>query len=297
MKAIAVVVTYNRLTLLKESIAALLAQTRPTDAVLVINNNSTDGTEEWLATQPVTMITQENNGGASGFYRGIKEAYTQGADWVWLMDDDTIPSPGALEQLLRCAGNSVLNDAGFFLSKATWTNGEPHIMNLPDIRTFVQDKPFNLYDQHGVLRVQAASFVSLLVSRKAVQACGLPVKEFYIWLDDFEYTSRITRAGFPGYYAGRSVVLHKTATNYSADLFTAQRKEDWKHIYGVRNALFVKKMRKGTFKFWTSVLKNYLIVPFTILKRRKDDKIHFIKVVWKGTSKAIGFNPQIEKLP
>ena len=51
-KVIAVVVTYNRQALLSECITALRKQSRPLDAILVINNGSTDGTEDWLRQQP-----------------------------------------------------------------------------------------------------------------------------------------------------------------------------------------------------------------------------------------------------
>ena len=47
---IAVVVTYNRLTLLQRNISCLRAN-RPVDRILVINNGSTDGTAQWLDTQ------------------------------------------------------------------------------------------------------------------------------------------------------------------------------------------------------------------------------------------------------
>ena len=50
-KVIAVVVTYNRLALLSECVTALRNQSRQLDSILVINNGSTDGTEEWLKSQ------------------------------------------------------------------------------------------------------------------------------------------------------------------------------------------------------------------------------------------------------
>ena len=67
----AVVVTYNRLNDLKLCIDSLNQQTRPLDAIIVINNGSTDGTSGWLAEQNgLTVITQSNLGGAGGFLAG-----------------------------------------------------------------------------------------------------------------------------------------------------------------------------------------------------------------------------------
>jgi len=153
MRTIAIVVTYNRLPLLKECIGALLAQTRRPDEIVVINNSSTDGTEEWLHTQPVVVVTQPNGGGAAGFHRGIREAYGRGADWIWLMDDDTIATPTALEHLLGAA--TAIDNVGYAGSKVEWTDGSPHLMNLPDIKTYTHDVAFNRYDAHGLYLVNA----------------------------------------------------------------------------------------------------------------------------------------------
>ena len=93
MKVIAVVVTYNRLELLKRNISCL-RRNRPLDTILVVNNGSTDGTAQWLATQSgLHVINQENVGGSGGFYTGIREAFLQEADWIWCMDDDVFPRP------------------------------------------------------------------------------------------------------------------------------------------------------------------------------------------------------------
>src|SRR3954447_15177950 len=99
----AVVVTYNRVELLRECLTALEAQTRPLDRILVIDNKSTDGTAEMVRSEhPGVELVElpENRGGAGGFYEGTRRAYDDGYDWLWLMDDDTIPNATALEKLL-----------------------------------------------------------------------------------------------------------------------------------------------------------------------------------------------------
>ncbi|RYZ98092.1 MAG: glycosyltransferase, partial [Sphingobacteriaceae bacterium] len=86
---VGVVVTFNRLDLLKNCITSLKRQTRSLDQIIVVNNGSTDGTEKWLNEQQgLIVIHQENSGGAGGFHRGMKEGYEHNYDWIWVMDDD-----------------------------------------------------------------------------------------------------------------------------------------------------------------------------------------------------------------
>src|ERR671932_422316 len=97
----AVVVTYNRQGDLAACIDSLRRQTRKLDAIIVINNGSTDGTADWLVSQPsLTVVTQDNQGGAGGFATGIDTAYKAGYDWLWCMDDDCLATPNELEMLM-----------------------------------------------------------------------------------------------------------------------------------------------------------------------------------------------------
>ena len=134
MKVNCVIVTYNRLALLKECLAAIEKQTYPIHKVIVIDNCSTDGTEEYLkayAVRPQFQIirTEQNIGGAGGFSLGVKTSVSGGGDYTWMMDDDTIPSPKALEALMQTATQS--NDIGFVCSKVLWTDNTLHPRNIP----------------------------------------------------------------------------------------------------------------------------------------------------------------------
>jgi GT2 family glycosyltransferase len=210
------------------------------------------------------------------------------------MDDDTIPTPTALEALTTASKQVGL---GFLASKVVWTDQTPHLMNLPNIKIYnKKGQPFNLFDEQGLTLVDAASFVSLLVSRTAVEAVGLPIKEFFIWHDDTEFTERITQAGFMGGYVSNSLVLHKTPYNHHSNLYVDDVKNLWKYQYGLRNELFALRNRKGTTKFWQQFLKRVFVFPFRILRKRKDAKWPFIKTVWKAAFNAVNFNPEIEKL-
>ena len=132
-KIAAVVVTYNRYSLLTECINALKCQTYSLFDILIIDNASTDGTgeklKEFVDQGSIQYFnTGSNIGGAGGFNYGIRTAYELGYDYFWLMDDDTIPSETALEQLLK-AKKILCDDFGFLCSNVLWTDGSVHLQN------------------------------------------------------------------------------------------------------------------------------------------------------------------------
>jgi rhamnopyranosyl-N-acetylglucosaminyl-diphospho-decaprenol beta-1,3/1,4-galactofuranosyltransferase len=237
----AVVVTYNRKALLRECLQALLAQTRPVSKILVIDNLSSDGTPEMVLAQfpserfaQIELITLASNvGGAGGFHEGLKQAAAAGYEWLWLMDDDTIPQPDALEQLFTARDRFPTESRPDLLaSRVVWTDGTLHSMNMPFQRQ--DDPPYAvLAAACGTLSLRAATFVSLLLHRRYVERFGLPYADYFIWGDDTEYTARILREE-RGILAPQSVVVHRTPTNH-----TAMTAEPPKFYYFVRNELWM----------------------------------------------------------
>jgi GT2 family glycosyltransferase len=230
----AVVVTRDRLALLKQCVEALRGQTRPPDRILVLDNASSDGTAEWLAAQDgvETLRLEENGGGAGGFHAGLERAHAEGAEWVWLMDDDTIPRPGALEALLRPETDAILR-----ASVAVWKDGRLHPMNVPGLERD-RIEPLVAAAPERVLPLRTATFVSLLVHREAVKRFGLPEARYFIWSDDIEYTARVTRGGGSAVLVPDSVVEHRTAKPYTAVTSAGER-----FYYHARNTLYMVRGR------------------------------------------------------
>ena len=231
----AVVVTYNRRDLLAEALSAVLAQSRAPDAVLVIDNASTDGTTEMVRARfpSVRLATaRRNTGGAGGFAYGLALALAGAADLVWLMDDDTVPEPGALRAMLDARALHPGRPPALIASRVVWTDGRPHPMNTPRVKPFVSKKERAAAATAGCLPIRSASFVSILVDAGLCRARGLPQADYFLWNDDFEFTTRLLR-GQAGLLCPASVVVHKTATFGTTDADPGQR-----FFYEVRNKVW-----------------------------------------------------------
>lgn len=223
----AVVVTYNRLADLKKCLDTLREQTRPLDTIFVINNGSTDGTEEWLATQPdLRVTTQANLGGAGGFAAGIDTAYKAGYTWLWCMDDDCLAAPDALANLLNSPnlGPCIKNSMSVSV-------------NSRDELAFFVDRPNQAYrkvsDMTGLDLIYgvASFFNGTLVHSEVVKAIGIPDKELFIWGDEVEYMTRAQKMGFPVVTVPSSVFYHPASFDRDGIPWPAA----WKQYYAVRN--------------------------------------------------------------
>lgn len=290
---VAIVVTYNRCSLLLECIQALKNSEGEMD-ILIINNASTDNTEEICRTfsdDPGVKYynTGKNLGGAGGFHYGIKKAYELGYSYFWLMDDDTIVEKNSLSAILTTAKN-VGDNYGFISSLAQWIDGTPCVMNWHEIASD-WDKNKNEIAQ-GIVKIQCATFVSLFIRREVVEKVGLPIKQYFIWGDDTEYCYRISRQ-FPCYLSSQSVVLHKMQSNEGTNLLQMIDPNRIERIYySIRNDCCTSKKRG--FGQFLKFSKNWLKKLGAVLFKRNKYKCKKIKILLKGYFGGLFFNPKID---
>ena len=289
----AVIVTYNRKDLLKACVEHVIAQEGACCDVLVIDNHSTDGTK--AALQPFIDAgridyadTGSNLGGAGGFSFGIRCAAERGYDRIWVMDDDCMPEPDALAALLR-ADRSLNGEYGFLSSRVLWKDGSLCDMNLQR-ETLTKDlKGFGRRLQPVVM----ASFVSLFLKRETVLELGLPIKEFFIWTDDWEYTRRISRE-YPCYAVADSTVVHLSKSNIGANIATesADRLDRFDYLY--RNDVYLYR-REGLrgFAYEAVRLSGHCL---RVLLKAKDHKRERLRKIIGGTRNGFSFHPPVEKL-
>lgn len=256
----AAVVTYNRGALLVECLDALLAQSSPLAKVVVIDNASTDGTPELLRERglldqdAVTYERLERNLGSSGGFARAIDLAREGADWIWVMDDDAEPTGTALEELLASRwaddpgtmmlAQNVVNPGGSLQLGARGQFGKRAIALPPE-------------EHVDGVQLGFATFVGVLVRGEAARATDPPMPEFFIWCDDYEWCLRLRRFGSirlvpasqilhkdvgHGFETRRSRVVNRlTGWRYGATPYAGF----WRNICGARNWVWIRKTYFG----------------------------------------------------
>lgn len=290
-KVMAIIVTYNRKELLKECINNLLNQDYKNCEVLVVDNASTDGTKEYITSELKNkkvhyVNTGCNLGGAGGFNYGMKKAYKFDCDYMWLMDDDCMVHNDSLIELLNASEN-LKEEYGFLASKVLWKDDSICKMNIPKktFSTWLKD-----YDKN-YQAIEMSSFVSLFLKSSIVKEFGLPIRDFFIWTDDWEYTRRISRK-YKCYYISSSVVTHKSKQNIGASIAeeNSERLGRFKYLYRNDCVLYRREGIKGKLLFKLRITLHKL----RIYKSNKADKKDRIKIINEAIKNGKKFFPKIE---
>ena len=266
-RIVAVVVTFNRLELVRRLVDRL-GEVHGLDEVVVVDNASTDGTGEWLATQDVVGRTLARNvGGAGGFHAGLKLAVERGADLVWLMDDDGLPDPDCLDLLLAHRGDLD------FWGPAVVDESDPERLvfpiRLPGGTRVVHD--VGAVDRAavaGLLRDVVIPFNGVLVTRALAEQIGYPREEFFIWGDDHEYRLRAERAGARIATVAAARVRHPSVGDLGTPMMFGRTTynhspSDLKHYCMARNNLVNLRDYKGPLHATAFVVKTAWFYTFT----------------------------------
>ncbi|MFG1495197.1 glycosyltransferase [Saccharospirillum sp. HFRX-1] len=277
-----VLVTFNRLSLLQDTLDALAMQTRHVDDVYVVNNASTDGTTEFLNNyrgplrlHHLSMI--DNLGGAGGFSIGVEAAYRDGADQLWLMDDDVVPKADCLAQLLAqndpvmaCLredrNGQLVERAGLIYDLERWWTANPRRDSIEDLYPNSDSVPENL-------SLAFATFEGLFIHRDVVKAIGWPDPRYFIFLDDVDYSLRIRRAGYQIKLANKAILRRQLDMVDVTEL-------NWKSGYIYRNFFYIHFIYGNNWavrnKPLLLVLAATFVKPFTLNGYRE------LPIIWRA---------------
>ncbi|MFT4286872.1 glycosyltransferase family 2 protein [Nocardioides sp.] len=241
-----VVVTYNRAELLAGLLRGLAELERAPDAVIVVDNASTDHTAQVLAGSSLpglqVITSAENLGGAGGFHAGVRAAYRQGFDRIWLMDDDVVPAPDCLSVLMAQDEDclmAVRESTGGDLAEYAATRFD--LANPLAIRpktASVVTAYRTRAEMPERVELENVAFEGFMIRRRVVEAIGLPDESFFIFYDDVDFALRARRAGFRIWAVRDARLIRQIDFSQQHDL------AGWKGFYMYRN-LFAVHFRYG----------------------------------------------------
>lgn len=276
----AVVVTFNRANLLRKCLQALLAQSRPLDHILIVNNKSTDNTAQLLSEefpQLEVMHMTENTGGSGGFAAGMKEAHERGFDWLWIMDDDVEAYPDALETLLRYRDLSDYVHMRKDLADGNWHFEGIWDLTVLTVRMFPREISFANGKEWIV--VNYSNFEGPLIHRRVIDKIGLPDTRYFMYGDDVIYG---LLASF------HTNLLYVNHTGFKKDFGWSKAMDRMSYYFTFRNNyLTLEHLRaiglhvSGT-SMWICTIRNLLWCLRHILTQPGQRKWNNLTAVWQG---------------
>lgn len=234
----AAVATFNRRDVLRESLTALLAQSRQLDEIIVIDNASSDGTAAMVAEEfPLVRLVQlaENTGAAGGFAAGLEEGVSRGHDWVWVFNDDDFPQPETLATMLDTAA-TLPPHTGLVGCARRDAAGKPYALGA---RWRHRHMPVPRADPTGPpLALDVITFSGTLVKSALVRQVGVPKRQFFMMIEDLDYCLRTRSAGWEIYVVPQPLVTSLT-------MGSEGKAPPWRGYYQTRNQLTMTLERRS----------------------------------------------------
>ncbi len=248
MLPVAVLVpSFNRGPELGSCLRALEEQAYRGFDTLVIDNGGDEGVAALLAREfphVATLKIDEPVGSAGGFAAGLQAARERGAEWCWLIDDDMIPDPPALERLVAAACAQPEHVYG---SVAVDPETRSTLCWYTTIRrdgrwSTVRDR--EALGDDPLVEAMEMGYMGLFLPRAVLDQVGYPEPRLFTKVDDVDYYLRIRQAGFRMFYVTGSLVVHPAA-EYARPWPIGRAwafpvlAEPWKEYYLTRNSMYV----------------------------------------------------------
>lgn len=277
-----IVVTFNRKDILQQAINSLLNQTLTPKKIIVADNASTDGTDAMMEerfadnSQIKYVRLNENGGGSAGFYRGFQEALKEDVDWISVSDDDALYAKDFFEKIAQQT-KRYPNIKAF--SGSVYTNGNQleklHRRRVKNWNVITEEE-VPQSDYKGNFKYDLFTFVGVVFNKKLIEKIGLPMKDYFIWYDDSEYSLRVRKY---------TEVLNVSAAKIYHKVNKPKQqgwKPNWREYYGMRNriqtikkhghpylltriyiyGMFIKKMIGNTVKSERKGYRKYMYHSF-----------------------------------
>jgi rhamnopyranosyl-N-acetylglucosaminyl-diphospho-decaprenol beta-1,3/1,4-galactofuranosyltransferase len=264
----AVIVTYNRLDTLKTALAHIQAQTVPPASIVIVDNNSTDGTREYLHTQHgngnIYCLYMESNTGSAGAIAAAMEFGMEHGhyDYFWILDDDTFYASNALGDLIESIEQSEFSMIGLHGA---------HIK---------MGRKIQVTDAVRLQEVDYAMIDGAIIKADVVRQLGTVCPEFFMMCDDHEYSVRLQRNGH------KIGVLKNGADNrlYLGGGGQFTKATLWRGYYSARNHIFIiKKHFSFVNLLGYSLLQAKLLITAALKAPDRVQRVKFrLMGIWHG---------------
>lgn len=286
-KIAAVIVTYNRKDYLINCLTVIRRQTLSPDIIYIVDNHSTSDTADILLEKKIITVTpdlntsedvvidsqinslnnsshpilikyiykSENTGGAGGFYTGMKMAYDDDNEWLWMMDDDGLPAEDSLEQLFL---NSIKYNIDF--ANALVINIEDRV-SLSFGELLKGKKNIADYKDTEIIYNAVNPFNGTFINRRIPENIGFIKKEMFIWGDETEYLQRTIKNKFTVATIVQSIHYHPKIKGDTVRLFPfIERwvifiKPEKNSLIYYRNLGYINYVYNSKFRFYMTLVK------------------------------------------
>lgn len=207
--------------------------------IVLVDNGSVDSSEmilNQMFSDIKILQTGENLGFAGGNNIGIRYSLQHSADYVWLLNNDTVVEDSSLDHLVK--GAEACPDVGIVGSKILILSN-PNVLNCAGSKVSIVDGTSehigsNQEDNGQYDKIVKAEFLtgcSILVSRRMIETVGLIPEEYFLYFEETEWCFKARSRGFCLVFMPFSRVYHKVSAS-------VMKTPSIKTYYFTRNRLF-----------------------------------------------------------
>jgi hypothetical protein len=263
-----ILLNWNGLDDTLECLESLEKLTYSSYEIILVDNGSTDNSLEVLKERypHLTYIENETNlGFAEGNNRGMHKAMERGADWVVLLNNDTVVAPNFLEGFNEAAsGNTkagVLGAKIFYHSEPAtlWYAGGGVDKRDWSCYHIGNGRPDLTEKYRNISPTEYACGCALAVSKEALCTVGGMSPEYFLIWEEIDWCYRLRKAGFECLFTPGARVWHKLSQSF----IEGNRGPMWHYYYMRNRLLFVKRhaSARQRLSFYTQTLLPELLAP------------------------------------
>ena len=283
---IAVIVTYgDRIDYVKKVVDRLKKIKEITQTILVDNNSN----QKMVSTDFLKVVSLEkNSGSANGYYLGLKNAVKNNPDFVWMLDDDNLPSENALEKLLNDYEKMEVKAAfcSYRLDRKELkeAGGQRYIPNSFfgfSLKSKIKRRMANKLKENNLLPCDTVPYGGLLLPIEYIKLIGYPNRDYVLYSDDNDYTYRLKKRGIQLFCDTKSVISDLESSWYRREkvpMFQGvfRTKMMRNALYTIRNRTYfeLNNIVTSKFEYWLNVVV-YLMYVFVFYMPK--NKLGFLR--------------------